>query len=80
MSPRLQAPLKEAGCTLAGGSWKAPCAPAAAWRLDSASAAPPPYRLLSGFPSTLRPAAQRPAISGAAGREGKGGEGRGEGA
>lgn len=27
VSPRLQAPRKEAGCALGGGSWKAPCAP-----------------------------------------------------
>lgn len=62
-----------------GGTRKRWCAPAAAWRLDSVSAAPPPRRLLSGCPSSLRPATARRAISGAAGGEGRGEEG-GEGA
>lgn len=74
-SLRLQAPRKEAGGALGGGSSNAPCAPAAAWRLDSVSAAAPrPSRLLSGCLSSLRPAAVRRAISGAArwGGEGEG--------
>lgn len=68
-------------CTPGRERGSAVCAPADAWRLDPVSAAPPPRRLHSGCPSSLRPAAARRAISGAARRGGeeKGGEG-GEGA
>jgi hypothetical protein len=73
-------PQKKAGCALGGGSWEAQCAPAAAWRQDPVSAAPPPHRLLSGCWSRLRPAAERRAISGAGRRGGEDREGRGGGA